>query len=112
MVHRMQRPPWLEAVISLTIMVYPAAAGELPASRQAELTNLLRQDCGSCHGMTMKGGLGRPITPDRLAGYDSTSIAAIILDGVPGTPMPPWRGLVSESDAQWMAEALLTGLKK
>ena len=107
-----RRLSWPEFVMALAVTVSPASAGELPASRQAELTNLVRQDCGSCHGMTLKGGLGRPITPDQLDGYDSDSLAAIILDGVPGTPMPPWRGLISENDAQWMAEALLTGLQK
>lgn len=107
-----QRLSWPELVMSLTITACPVSAGELPASRQAELTNLVRQDCGSCHGMTLKGGLGRPITPDKLTGYDSSSLAEIILDGVPGTPMPPWRGLINERDAQWIAEALLTGLEK
>jgi cytochrome c55X len=35
-------------------------------------------------------------------------LAQIILDGVPGTPMPPWRPLLSESDALWIANYLLT----
>ena len=28
------------------------------AARRAELVTLVRQDCGSCHGLTLKGGLG------------------------------------------------------
>ena len=52
---------------------------------------LLKHDCGSCHGLTMKGGLGPPLLPDTLAGKDEEALAAIILDGVPGKPMPPWR---------------------
>ncbi len=65
------------------------------------------QDCGSCHGLTMKGGLGAPITPAALAGRDPEGLAAIILDGIPGTAMPPWRPLISEDEALWIAEYLL-----
>jgi cytochrome c55X len=64
------------------------------------------QDCGSCHGLTMKGGLGRPLTADALASLDNQTIASIILDGVPGTAMPPWRPLLSEQQAQWIANYL------
>jgi cytochrome c55X len=38
----------------------------ISTQRIAELSNLLVQDCGSCHGMTMKGGLGPALTPDIL----------------------------------------------
>ena len=33
---------------------------------------------------------------------------AIILDGIPGTAMPPWRPLISEADARWIADYLKT----
>lgn len=86
-----------------------APAPETPVSpaRQAELEHMVIQDCGSCHGLTMKGGLGKPITPGDLAGFDPEGLAAIILDGVPGTAMPPWRPLISEPEALWIAEYLM-----
>ncbi len=87
------------------------AAGPSPERRQ-ELTHLVRQDCGSCHGMTLKGGLGKPLLPENLAGRDADVLAEIILDGIPGTPMPPWRGLLSEQDALWIARRLKEGLDK
>lgn len=65
------------------------------------------QDCGSCHGLTRKGGLGTAITPEALAGTTRDGLALIILDGVPGTAMPPWRPLISEADAAWIADYLL-----
>lgn len=85
-------------------------AGALDGKRANELTSLIRQDCGSCHGMTLKGGLGRPLTPDVLQDAMPEGLAQIILDGVPGTPMPAWRGLLSEEEAIWMAEQLQKGL--
>ena len=35
-----------------------AYAETISAQRSEELRNLLIQDCGSCHGITLKGGLG------------------------------------------------------
>jgi cytochrome c55X len=79
------------------------------AAQDAErLEHMLTQDCGSCHGLTMRGGLGKPLTHEALANSEAQSIASIILDGVPGTAMPPWRPLLSEADAMWMANYLKT----
>jgi len=87
----------------------PVSAQDLTAQRQAELRNLVVQDCGSCHGMTLKGGLGSALRPSDLDGVDASTIAQIVLDGVPGKPMPPWRGLLSDADALWIAIALKAG---
>ena len=97
-------------VLSL-LLAASAQAEEITPARQAELEYLLRQDCGSCHGMTLKGGLGSALTADKLEGAAPESLAAIILDGVPGTAMPPWRPLLTEGDALWIAQYLLTAGK-
>jgi cytochrome c55X len=59
--------------------------------------------------MTLKGGLGRPLLPENLAGADTEALAEIILDGIPGTPMPPWRGQLDKEEAMWIARALQRG---
>lgn len=82
--------------------------GVIGAADAARLTHLVRQDCGACHGMTRQGGLGSPLTPEALHGSPPEGIAAIILDGVPGTAMPPWRPLMTEAEALWIAHYLLT----
>lgn len=87
----------------------PAAAAELAPGRTAELERLVLQDCGSCHGLTLKGGLGSDLRPENLAGKPVDVLTAIVLDGVPGTPMPPWRPLLSEEEARWIANYLLNG---
>lgn len=84
-----------------------AATGAIPPQRAVELEHMVIQDCGSCHGLTMKGGLGKPITPADLEGRDPEGLAAIILDGVPGTAMPPWRPLITEDEALWIAAWLM-----
>lgn len=78
-------------------------------TRKVELLHLLKHDCGSCHGMTLKGGLGPALLAENLQGKPDKALAAIILDGVPGTPMPPWRGQLSEDEAFWLVDYLRKG---
>lgn len=73
------------------------------------LERFVVQDCGSCHGLTLKGGLGPDIRPQSLEHYDTDILQGVILDGVPGTPMPPWRPLITEAEAAWIADYLLKG---
>lgn len=95
----------MRSLIALLALSLPAAA-EIPPDRAAALEHMVIQDCGSCHGLTMKGGLGRPLTRDALAHADREGLALIVLDGVPGTAMPPWRALLSEAEALWIADYL------
>lgn len=103
---------WPKVMVLLCLMAAPVPAEELTLQRKAELRNLVVQDCGSCHGMTLKGGLGSALRPIDLDGVEATTIAQIVLDGVPDKPMPPWRGLLSNSDALWIAHALKAGVLK
>jgi len=79
------------------------------AARQAELLYLLKHDCGSCHGMTRKGGLGPSLLPEDMNKRPPQWLVNTVLDGRPGTPMPPWRGELSEQDAQWLVDAMRRG---
>ena len=97
--------------ITLALAAFPALAGDLPPERVAELERLVRQDCGSCHGMTLKGGLGSDLRAETLAGTAPETLAQIVLDGIPGTAMPPWRPLLTEGEALWIAEYLLNAAK-
>ncbi len=99
-------------IASLVSLVSQTYADEpMKPQRAEELERLIRHDCGSCHGMTLKGGLGPDIRAQTLEGRSADSIAEIILEGVPGTPMPPWRPLLSQQDAIWIANYLLRGEK-
>jgi cytochrome c55X len=100
-------------LVSLAVLVQVycgAAVAEPSPERRAELIYLLRQDCGSCHGMTLKGGLGPPLLPMALAGKDEAVLVDTVLKGVPGTPMPPWAFEIARSEARWLIENLKRGL--
>ena len=86
------------------------AAQEVPAARQAQLMRLLRQDCGSCHGMRLTGGLGPALTRQALAELPLENLAAVIFHGRPGTPMPGWSTFMSAEEAHWLARVLHAGV--
>lgn len=46
--------------------------------RQRALVHLVRQDCGSCHGMTLQGGLGPALTPEALRDKPVDSLVAVV----------------------------------
>ncbi len=95
---------------SLTVLASAATlAQELPETRRAQLVRMVRQDCGSCHGMRLTGGLGPALTPEALAGRPVQALAATIFHGRPGTPMPGWHTMLSEADALWIAQRLADG---
>jgi cytochrome c55X len=100
----------MTAVVLALALALPASA-EVSAPRAKALEHMVIQDCGSCHGLTLKGGLGRPLTADALEGTAPETLATIILDGVPGTAMPPWRPLLTEEEADWIADYLLKDVK-
>lgn len=90
-----------------------AAGDAVPYSpdpaRRSELVRLVRQDCGSCHGLTLKGGLGPALLPETLRDKPAESLVATIMGGRPGTPMPPWKRFVNEREASWIVEHLQKG---
>ena len=90
----------------------PCASADLDPEHASRLVRLVRQDCGSCHGLQLTGGLGPSLLPAALADKPATSLVATILGGRRGTPMPPWRGLLTEQEAQWIVERLLTEFPK
>jgi len=84
-------------------------AAEPDVARQKELVHLVRQDCGSCHGMTLQGGLGPALLPADLRDKPVEGLAATIYYGRPGTAMPPWKQFMSEAEANWIVQKLMSG---
>ncbi|MBV2139242.1 MAG: hypothetical protein B6D72_02085 [gamma proteobacterium symbiont of Ctena orbiculata] len=96
---------------SLLLLSHSLSAAGIPDSRRAELLSLLKHDCGSCHGLSLKGGLGPPLTPANLQGKPIDFLTATILYGRTGTPMPPWRPFLSNAEAAWLAERIKEGVQ-
>jgi cytochrome c55X len=97
------------AVLLATFLVPAAPALAAESARLKALVHMVRQDCGSCHGLTLQGGLGPALTPVALSGKPVEGLVATIIAGRPGTPMPPFRGILQEDEAGWIVERLMEG---
>ena len=100
------RPMRFTLFASLVTLGFAAHAA---AMDERELVRLVRQDCGSCHGMQLTGGLGHPLTPEALRDKPVDSLVATVVHGRPGTAMPPWKTILSEQDAEWIVRRLIEG---
>ena len=89
-----------------TLIGCTAAAAEPAPSRQQALLNLLKQDCGACHGLKLTGGLGPPLLPTDLNGKSDEMLIDTILNGRRGTAMPPWQRFISRDEAAWLVGRL------
>ena len=90
--------------ILFSVSLQPQA--QITELKQQRLDNLLKHDCGSCHGINRSGGLGPSLLVDDMEKYSLESLTAVILNGLPGTAMPPWSDLISAEDARYLANRL------
>jgi len=96
-------------IFVFSLLITQTAIADVSAVRQNELLYFLRQDCGSCHGITLKGGLGPSLLPQALKGKTEAYLVNTILEGRDNTAMPPWKPMLSFDDAKWLAEQLKDG---
>lgn len=98
-------------VAAFVILINPSYANDKSLSnlRKSELTHMVKQDCGSCHGMTLKGGLGPALLPENLEGKPLLFLQNTILYGRAGTAMPPWKTLLTEQEVLWISQQLKAG---
>ncbi len=101
----MKKLPLLIWVIS-AVWAGSSLAGEPSTERQTTLRNLLNHDCGACHGLTLKGGLGPALLPEALAGKPDELLISTILEGRKGTAMPPWQPFMNHDEALWIVGVL------
>ncbi|MGH1479755.1 MAG: c-type cytochrome [Geminicoccales bacterium] len=106
-------PFWRTFGLVLAVTSIPTFAGanadEPAAGRQKEILHLLKHDCGSCHGMTLKGGLGPSLLPAAIREASDEALVETIMNGRPGTPMAPWRISLDENEAGWLVGRLKEG---
>jgi cytochrome c55X len=105
----MKRMPVVASI--LLVSASHLAIADISTQRQTELMYLLKQDCGSCHGMTLKGGLGPALLPETLNGKPRELLVTTILEGRTGTAMPPWKAMLTQDEAEWITVQLQQGVK-
>jgi cytochrome c55X len=101
--------PTMKKWLLLLCITTSCLAAEPSPDRQTTLLNLLKNDCGACHGLTLQGGMGPALLPDSLAGKPDEFLVATILNGRKGTAMPPWQPFMNHDEALWLVEVLRKG---
>ena len=98
------------ACFSIPLFAFADEQGQaLTEQRKTDLTHMVKQDCGSCHGMTLKGGLGPALLVENLKNKPHLFITNTILHGRPGTAMPPWKTILTVKEAEWISKQLIEG---
>jgi cytochrome c55X len=96
----------MEKFLFLLLISPSIFAAELSFERQTELQNLLKNDCGACHGLTLQGGLGLPLKPENLANKPNEYLIDIITNGRKETAMPPWKPFLNQDEIAWLVQFL------
>ena len=93
--------PFPRLTLPATALALLALAPTLHAQiqRAGKVNEIYAENCASCHGEQMEGGLAPSMLDDAwLRGGDDESLARSIREGLPENGMPPWAGLLSEED--------------
>jgi len=104
----------MKSLLSLFLFsaIFSAHAGaSLSSARQAELHELLIDDCGSCHGSRLLGGLGPALTQQHVNQFSRQFLIDSVFNGRPGTAMPPWNTMLSYEEVSWIVDQLRKGVK-
>lgn len=96
----------MKKLLFLLLVSSSCFAAEPSPQRQIELRELLKNDCGACHGLTLQGGLGLPLKPENLAGKPDEYLIEIITNGRKGTAMPPWKPFLNQDEIAWLVQLL------
>ena len=107
----MLNPGNIQQTLSVLLITLSLSHYAMAADKSAEeLKHLVKHDCGSCHGMTLKGGLGPALQMKSLKHKPDELLFITIKEGRPGTPMPPWKNLLSDNDIHSIVKLLRNGL--
>ncbi len=88
------------------LMSCSISVAEIKLKRQRELAHLVKHDCGSCHGMTLKGGLGPALRKVDLKDKSDQQLFDTIYYGREANAMPPWKAILTKEEIRWVIKFL------
>jgi len=82
------------------------STGLFAGTSSMDVANVFEKECQGCHGPNHEGGVGADLRPNKIAKKNSYMLAQTILNGRPGTAMPPFKDKLNKADAQKMVDYL------
>ena len=68
---------------------------------------MLKHECGSCHGLTLKGRLGPSLLAEALINKTDAFLVQTIREGRKETAMSPWKSFMTEQEILWLVQKIL-----
>lgn len=99
----------MKTLLRLILFLATLSANNIYASK--DLKFLIQQDCGSCHGLQLKGGLGPALSKELMKTKTDQFLFLTIKEGRAGTAMPPWKSLLSDEEINKIVQYLKEGLQ-
>ncbi len=82
------------------------SSGLFAGTSHMDVEKMFEKECQGCHGPNHEGGVGADLRPDKLEKKNAYTMAEVILNGRPGTAMPPFANKMTKADAQKMVDYL------
>ena len=91
----------LLSLFILTLFLNPVGA-EISKERQAEILQLIDEDCSSCHGPNLEGKIGPPLMQYNLRHLPDEYLFHTIKNGRQNSFMPSWMTLLNKEEIYWI----------
>jgi len=82
------------------------SSGLFAGTSNMNVEKMFEKECQGCHGPNHEGGVGADLRPTQIAKKNAGMLAETILNGRPGTAMPPFASSMDKTDAQKMVDYL------
>ena len=94
--------------IALAVVLLTATRAQTTAAESNSPALLYKTHCSACHGVNMEGAQHTPLKKDRWKyTSDRSAIFQVVMYGVPGTDMAPFSRVLSEQQAESLADYIL-----
>ena len=92
-------------VVSVSALALVSSALFAGTSKM-NVEKVFEKECQGCHGPNHEGGVGSDLRPNVIGKKNAYMLAETILNGRPGTAMPPFKSKFNKADADKMVDYL------
>ena len=82
------------------------SSGLFAGTSSMDVEKVFEKECQGCHGPNHEGGVGSDLRPKVISKKNAYMLAETILNGRPGTAMPPFKDKFTKADADKMVDYL------
>jgi len=82
------------------------SSGLFAGTSNMDVEKVFEKECQGCHGPNHEGGVGSDLRPKVISKKNAYMLAETILNGRPGTAMPPFKDKFTKADADKMVDYL------